>query len=463
MQSPAVKPRIGLIFLGIVLVLTACAVRVYHDAGMRESLGSGLIDAVERSDVAAAKHLLERGADPDSRLIVSTARPSGVIDLWHALLSRRRTADLNGPTALMIASGKVDLPMLQLLLDHGAQANATMAGGQTALFFLTRSTTIPTKRQRAKQMDRDRAECLRLLIERGADVSAKDSYGQTVLISVLGKNLGARASPHGEMLTVLLEHGADINAKDNNGGTALSFEAASGQIDKVQTLLDHGALPDTHVCANAASSGNVSLLKLLLDRGANVNAKTQQGEFPLKLAAIGLHKNCVQLLLDRGADVNATDATGQTALAAIMPVVSTPVAGSRPVNPAPVPVGGRFIGGRQMVSGAFKEDLPAEIARLLLDHGAKIQPDMLINAVPTGNIKLCRLLLARGADVNAGNNLGVTALMPAASLGKIEMVRLLLQHGADVNRKAANGRTALMETIGHPDIIALLRKAGAKN
>ena len=83
----------------------------------------------------------------------------------------------------------------------------------------------------------------------------------------------------------------------------------------------------------------------------------------------------------------------------------------------------------------------------------------------TGDVGQLRQLLARGADVNASNGAGVTALMLAAYHGRLEMVRALTDHGADVNLKDSEGFTAAMlaERYGNGDIVKILIARGAKH
>jgi ankyrin repeat protein len=87
----------------------------------------------------------------------------------------------------------------------------------------------------------------------------------------------------------------------------------------------------------------------------------------------------------------------------------------------------------------------------------------LINAVKEGNLKKVIDLLENGADVNAKNNDGYTALMTASREGHKEIVELLIKNGADVNVKNNDGGTALMyaSSKGHKEIVELLIKNGA--
>jgi ankyrin repeat protein len=80
-----------------------------------------------------------------------------------------------------------------------------------------------------------------------------------------------------------------------------------------------------------------------------------------------------------------------------------------------------------------------------------------------GNRRTALVLLAAGADVNATDEGGTTALMAASALGHGELVDLLLVAGADVNLKDAGGKSALARATlaGHGAIVAALKAAGA--
>src|ERR1035437_10371526 len=80
-----------------------------------------------------------------------------------------------------------------------------------------------------------------------------------------------------ETVKVLLNKGVNINAKDTNGATAL---------------------------IKAASRGYADMTRLLLDKGADINAKADEGIPALMIAAVKGHADTVNLLLDKGADIN---------------------------------------------------------------------------------------------------------------------------------------------------------------
>lgn len=112
-----------------------------------------------------------------------------------------------------------------------------------------------------------------------------------------------------------------------------------------------------------------------------------------------------------------------------------------------------------------------EIVKLLLSKGADVNAKdkavyggtALMAAANRGHTEIVKLLLSKGADVNAKDEAGGTALMAAAGNGNTEIVNLLLSKGADVNAKDKNGYTALMAATirGHTEILKLFKDAGA--
>jgi uncharacterized protein len=91
------------------------------------------------------------------------------------------------------------------------------------------------------------------------------------------------------------------------------------------------------------------------------------------------------------------------------------------------------------------------------------QSTSLMAAATQGHIEVVRYLLARGADVNACNEFGVTALMRSAEKSNMELTKLLLNSGAEVNARTKFGETAFMEAAkaGQNDMMQLLLDHGA--
>ncbi len=185
----------------------------------------------------------------------------------------------------------------------------------------------------------------------------------------------------------------------------------------------------TQVLFHAASRGNRDLVKLLLNNGANVNAKGTNGHTALMLASIKeSNTEMVKFLLDSGANVNAANRGGKTAL----------MYASKQGN--------------------------KEIVQLLLDKGANANAKStngdtaLILAACHGHQDVVKILINAGADANAADRDGITSLMWASSNGHKEIVELLLSKGVNVDAYSSNYRSALMLASygGHKQIVQLL-------
>lgn len=206
--------------------------------------------------------------------------------------------DEYGNTPLMTAAWMADAAVLQRLLKAGADANASNKAGATALLY---AATFADKAQ--------------LLIDGGANVQAKSKLGNTPLI------LAARKAGNSPTVNRLIERGADVNAANMYGSTALMAAAAAGDMDSVRLLLDAGADINARPNMNVdgfifgggrtplmwtAFLGNEPLAKLLLERGAKVEAFTPVGS-ALGQAAWGGQVGAARLLLEAGAPVDQRD------------------------------------------------------------------------------------------------------------------------------------------------------------
>ncbi len=245
----------------------------------------------------------------------------------------------------------------------------------------------------------------------------------------------------------------------------------------------------------AAAAGNADTVRLLIERGANVLSKDEQGDTALHKAAAEGHESVARLLLKQGADVSAADSGGRTALhrAAFNgheSIVKLFIESGAPLshkdihewNPLQIAV---FKGYESIVRLLLAQgaDTEAEedsglrvlaiaaqqghlaIAELLIASGATVdararttQLTALHHAVSNGREAIGRLLLKNGADVDAKSARGYTPLLIAISEGNLGLVKLLLEYGADKRLRLPNGRTALECAEGNDAISRLLEE-----
>ena len=207
------------------------------------------------------------------------------------------STDAAASTPLHHAAGFGTLESLTFLIDKGADVNAKNRRGSTPLFWALH----------------DEAK-VRLLVARGAAVKIKQVEGRSPVYqaSLLGNGTG--------VLRLLLDNGGDPNVATLNGLTPLGGAALRGDVEAMRLLIDKGALIDAKNGAGAtalmaaATNGSPGAVQLLLDKGADANVRSKLGETPLGNAAGAGNAETVKMLLDRGADVNSRNSRGYSPL-----------------------------------------------------------------------------------------------------------------------------------------------------
>ena len=250
----------------------------------------------------------------------------------QALLAHGGSAKVqapNGLTPLIIASMMNHPDTVKLLLDRGADANAAFApgariSGSTALILATNSFICIMGG--AKLPDAPKGY-------EGHEIEFMKAHPDQM--EHWEKQTAEWSKEYGVIARMLLDHGADVNVQSKTGDTAIGNAATSGELDTVRLLLERGARLDlpTHevdllngksldatngyeALAGAASAGqhNPEIIKLLLAHGTKPNARSTNDLTPLGRAAESGDAEVVQMLLDAGASVNAYDPFGRTAL-----------------------------------------------------------------------------------------------------------------------------------------------------
>lgn len=150
---------------------------------------------------------------------------------------------------------------------------------------------------------------LLLLIAAGAAVNAQNARGETPLLAAINNNRTASAE-------ALLAAAANPNLASYGGGTPAVRAVNRGNAKVMQALIAHGVdISVGELVSSAAKRGNSQLMALLLDNGGNVNEADSSGNLPMYYAGMSSSVDVARLLLQKGADINARDpSSGSTAL-----------------------------------------------------------------------------------------------------------------------------------------------------
>ncbi|KAK4203488.1 ankyrin repeat-containing domain protein [Triangularia verruculosa] len=210
-------------------------------------------------------------------------------------------------TALHLAARKGKLGVVDLLLRSGANIEQCESRNMTPLHVAVSA---------------GQEGVAGLLLGNGANVNAESEEGWTPLLTSLG-HLGGKAS----MVKLLIEAGADVKATTDDKRGPLHFATSKGNVAIVELLLDKGAdidvrnSKDETPLQNAVRVGSLELVQLLLRRGAKIEGKDQSDQTlagdqftPLHWAAKQGHNVVVGLLLEKGADANAKTTDQSTPL-----------------------------------------------------------------------------------------------------------------------------------------------------
>ncbi|RVE44509.1 hypothetical protein evm_010838 [Chilo suppressalis] len=349
---------------------------------------SALCVAARRDSLAACRLLLACGADtrpeqttpaPDdactnaAALRLLEAARTGDVETARSILDARprlvncRDVDGRHSTPLHFAAGYNRLPLAQLLLQRGADVHAKDKGGLVPLH---------------NACSYGHYEVTELLVGAGAGVNAADLWRFTPLHE-------AAAKGKADIVRILLKHGADPTRRNRDGLTPLQL-VRSGDSDTADALRGDAALLD------AAKRGDAARARKLITP-QNVNCRDAHGRnsTPLHLAAGYNNLDVAEALLEAGAAVSARDKGGLVPL-----------------------------------------------------H----------NAASYGHLELAALLLRAGTPPNAADRWGFTPLHEAAHKARTQLCALLLAHGADPYLKNQEGQTAL-DLSGAADVRSLLQDA----
>jgi ankyrin repeat protein len=420
--------------------LRLCFLIVMLSAGIAAAGRPPLVEAVKSGDHTALRALLQKKTDVNATEGDGTTAlhwASHRDDLESVQLLIRAGANVNaandlGATPLWIACETGSAPMVTALLQAGANPNLALLLGETPLMVASRSGN---------------AEVVEQLIGKGAHVNVKAARGQTAL-------MWAVAQHHPDAVKALLAHGANVRERSDvwnqvvavpphgvplynrsvpqGGDTALLFAARVGDLKSAQLLVAAGADVNdadawgVSATVLAAHSGFGELVEFLLGRGADANAAAA-GFSALHAAIMRRDIRIATALLAKGADANAP-------LRAWTPTRRS----SKDYNFAPELVGAT----PYWLAARFSEP---DMMRLLLKHGADarvVHHGHYHNEEPVEP----RSYVTNAAMAATGMGGGLAWLQPDRREREtlmLDAVTLAVEQGADVNAVNTDGRTAL--------------------
>jgi ankyrin repeat protein len=469
--------------------------------------------AAMNGDLELAEMLIVAGANVRATTRLGTYTPlylasrQGHASIIQALITAGadlKTGTPNGTTPLMVAAAAGEVAAVKVLIDHGADVNAKDGvRAQTPLMYAAASNLANLSREGLGFGGNPQvpggagaAPAVRRAPLPGVD----RNYSLNELIVAHGgltPLLYAVRQGFHESTAALLTAGADVNmASAGDRTTPLLMAIINGHFDLAKTLLERGA------DANATSDQGVSPLYGVLNVEWAPKALYPQprSHMQQKLGYLEL----LQALIDKGADVNARtrmkvwysgysfDLSGVDEIGAsvfwraayasdVAAMKMLVAAGADPNVPTIKPAGrarfGDMLETREVIDQSGLPPVPVGGPSVLPIHaaaGVGYGEGFGANShrfAPTGMLAAVKYLVEElGADVNAADHEGNTALHHAAARGDNEMILYLVSKGANVKAVDREGRTTVDMANGpvqriqpFPETIALLEKLGAKN
>ncbi|HUS34846.1 MAG TPA: ankyrin repeat domain-containing protein [Verrucomicrobiae bacterium] len=381
-------------------------------------------------------------------------------------------ADPAGMTPLHLAAHNNDAGAVRKLIKSGADVNATNRYGITPL---------------ALACENGNSAIVESLLNAGADANARQRGGETMLM--IAARTGSKPS-----VEALVNRGADVNGKDKKGQTAMMWAAAEGHAPVVDLLIKKGADFKTPVDGGftpfffAIREGRAEVVDVLLKAGVDVNEAMQPkrkagrgpqaGMTPLVLAVENGHFELALNLVKTGADPNDLR-PGYAALHAIT-WTRKPEMGEGE-DGLPPPDGSGTVDSLRFVCELVKlgADVNLRMTNNYNNFGGlnKAGATPFLLAAKTADINLLKLFYELGADPNIPSFQGATPLIAAAGLGTlaagevagtedevVEVLEWLVKLGADVNAIDKNGETAMHAAAykNLPKAVDFLASHGAK-
>ena len=477
--------------------------RLLLENGADDSAGNGkfrnaLESAFDTGDVSYLGQLIERGMDVNTAgghkgYALQEAARKGHMGVMRLLLEQGADVDAcsDSVCAIHVAAANGKLDVVEVLLDFGADIN--VCGGNQChalrgavegkdmdiikLLLVRGPNEVARKSALCAAASTDLTDIVELLLNyRSSFDVGEDSLNPILLSAIDGKAL--------KSLRLLLSHGADPNAHSSDFESAIYLAACVGSADIVRLLVERGA--DVNAFGGKlgyplqAATSTPEIVEILLDSGANIDARGGEYGSAIQAAADSKNFESVRLLIDRGADVNASGGMyGGALLAALVFNVfdqQTALLSAGLENSAIALLLLEHGARADVYGGPHGYSVQAaiitrcfDVVTVLLDKGANVNAHAgklgypLQAAASIGAFSTVKLLLDRGADVGARGGLYDNALQAGASSQDVDLTELLLNHGAEINAQGGKHGTSLHAAVsaGDLDTVQLLIARGA--
>ena len=444
-----------------VLIATLCVgALIAGSASAAEPGDARVVSALKAQHMASARTLIRQRADVnapdvDGSTPLQWAAHWNDLEVVKALLAagaKPNSASRYGVTPLHEAAIIGSAPIINALLRAGAQANTAYGEGETTLMLAARSGSL---------------ESVKLLLEAGADANAVETFrGQTALMQASVEN-------HAAVVRALL----DAGAKPNTRTVEYNFQKLTGGAGGIIHDRAQGGITALMI---AARQGAREAGAMLIAGGASVNdTEPQYGFTAMQTAIFNGHYAFAKMLIEKGADVN------DGSLYIVMEMRNLAKYTNRP-NPPDVDDGVTHLDLAKLLvekganpNAAYDKTIPPRQAQGNINVAPGSTP--LYRAVRSIDLASVKLLVDAGANPSQAIKDGSTPLMAAAGLGgprggdeevtdagdrndPVDVMKALVAKGADVNAANDAGMTPMHYAVqrGADRIIEYLASAGAR-
>ena len=409
---------------------------------------TALIIAVETNiSITVVKMLLEHGLsidphDYEGNTALSVAISRGKVNILKLLLKYKHSIDLlkNGDSVLMQAAKNGNTAITKVLLDKGASTNIENDIGNTALTIAAFN---------------GHSNIVRILLEHGSEVDTENHWGRTPLHYAIGKghnyiattllkhNASNAIHPYStfektaqitalmvaayvrnqEFVEALLERDSRVEIQDGIGKTALMY-AVMNEEDWFENIELFGDDVVEYVKAPTRSGMEQDkIVKSLLTRTDGnseyvINLQDKHGRTAIMMAALAGSEAIVKILKENKANIFIKDKLGNSVF-------------------------------------TYAQNWPNIIETLSTETCSGYT---LISEAKSGNVEMVEKLLQSGANIEARDEEGDTALIKAVNGGYVDIVRTILEHNANTEARNQEGDAPLFlaTRLGHTEIVKLL-------